>query len=111
MFEFSISNNKYSQIHFVGIGGISMSGLAEILISQGYKVTGSDSKDSLIIDRLKNLGAKIYINHHEKNISNADLIIYTDAIPNDNPELKQGIKNGIPLVDRATFFRSNNEKL
>ena len=65
MFEFSISNNKYSQIHFIGIGGISMSGLAEILINQGCKVTGSDTTDSLIINRLENLGAKIYINHSE----------------------------------------------
>ncbi len=104
MFEFSISNNKYSQIHFIGIGGISMSGLAEILINQGCKVTGSDTTDSLIINRLENLGAKIYINHSEKNVNNADLVIYTDAIPQDNPELKKAKKDGIPLVDRATFL-------
>lgn len=104
MFEFSINNNKYSQIHFIGIGGISMSGMAEILISEGYKVSGSDSKDSLIVNRLKNLGAKIYINHDENNVNGADLIVYTDAIPSDNKELEKGRENGIPLIDRATFL-------
>ncbi|HZK33007.1 MAG TPA: UDP-N-acetylmuramate--L-alanine ligase [Tissierellaceae bacterium] len=104
MFEFSIGSNKYSKIHFVGIGGISMSGLAEILVSEGYKVTGSDSNNSLIIKRLKNLGIPIYLGHNAKNINGVDLIIYTDAIPNDNPELNQGVKDNIPLVDRATFL-------
>ena len=56
MYEFYIHEHKYNHIHFIGIGGISMSGLAEILLIKGYKVTGSDNKDSEIIDRLKKLG-------------------------------------------------------
>ena len=104
MFEFSIKSNNYPRIHFIGIGGISMSGLAEILINEGYKVTGSDAKESLITDRLKNLGAEVYINHKADNVNNADLIIYTDAIGEDNPELQQGLQNNIPLIDRASFL-------
>lgn len=104
MFEFCINDNKYSKIHFIGIGGISMSGLAEILVTEGYTVTGSDSKDSQVVERLRNLGIKIYINHSEENIKSADLIIYTDAISNDNKELIKANSLGIPVIDRATFL-------
>jgi len=94
----------YSRVHFIGIGGISMSALAEILISEGYTVTGSDAKDSLIIERLKKLGAHIYIGHSEDNIDHADLVIYTDAISMDNEEFTKAINMGIPVIDRATFL-------
>lgn len=104
MFEFSLEENKYSNIHFIGIGGISMSGLAEILLNQGYTVTGSDAKDSSIVKRLKKLGAKIHINHSSKNINGPDLVIYTDAISDDNEELKKAISLNIPTIDRATFL-------
>lgn len=104
MFDFCINDNKYSKIHFIGIGGISMSGLAEILISEGYTVSGSDCKDSSIIERLNNLGAKIYISHDENNVNDAELVIYTDAISKDNVELEKAIALGIPVVDRATFL-------
>ncbi|NLL80880.1 MAG: UDP-N-acetylmuramate--L-alanine ligase, partial [Tissierellia bacterium] len=87
MFEFLLKEHKYSHIHFIGIGGISMSGLAEILLDKGYKVSGTDTKESGIINRLIDLGAKIYIGHNEDNIKGADLIIYTDAIAKDNVEL------------------------
>lgn len=104
MFEFSINNKKYSNVHFIGIGGISMSGLAEILINQGYNVSGSDAKDSSIIKRLKNLGAQIYINHKAENVEGSDLVIYTDAISQDNEELKKSIELNLPVIDRATFL-------
>ncbi len=104
MFDFCITDNKYPRVHFIGIGGISMSGLAEILLSEGYIVTGSDAKDSLIIERLKNLGANIYINHKENNVNGADLVIYTDAISKDNEELLKAYSLGIPVIDRATFL-------
>ena len=68
MFNFYLDSHKYSNIHFIGIGGISMSALAEILISEGYNVSGSDAKDSIIVERLRKLGAKIYIGHDEGNI-------------------------------------------
>lgn len=104
MFDFCITDNKYPRVHFIGIGGISMSGLAEILLSEGYIVTGSDAKDSLIIERLKNLGAEIYINHAESNVNGADLVIYTDAISKDNEELVKAYSLGVPVIDRATFL-------
>lgn len=104
MFEFCLNNKKYSQVHFIGIGGISMSGLAEILLTEGYIVTGSDSKYSKVVERLEKLGAKVYINHSEENIINADLVIYTDAISSDNEELLKANSLDIPVIDRATFL-------
>lgn len=104
MFTFSISDHKYSHIHFIGIGGISMSGLAEILLTEEYKVSGSDKNDSYILKRLKKLGANIYIDHSKENIKDVDLVVYTDAISNDNEELKEAIDNNILTVDRATFL-------
>ncbi|MCK9444267.1 MAG: UDP-N-acetylmuramate--L-alanine ligase [Tissierellaceae bacterium] len=104
MYEFHISKHMYSRIHFIGIGGISMSAMAEILISEGYTVTGSDAKDSPIVERLKKLGALIYIGHSEDNIGSADLVIYTDAISMDNEEFIKAKNLGIPVIDRATFL-------
>lgn len=104
MFTFCINDHKYSHIHFIGIGGISMSGLAEILLTEGYKVSGSDANNSYIVERLKSLGADIYINHNKSNIENADLIVYTDAISMDNEELVAAQIKNIPTVDRATFL-------
>ncbi len=104
MFTFCINDHKYSHVHFIGIGGISMSGLAEILITEGYKVSGSDANNSYIVERLKKLGADIYINHSRDNIKDADLVVYTDAISNDNEELMKALDDNIPTVDRATFL-------
>lgn len=104
MFEFSIDKNIYSNIHFIGIGGISMSGLAEILLARGYRVSGSDAKDSKIVKRLKNLGLEIYIGHSADNIISPDLVIYTDAISSDNEELRKAIDLDIPVIDRASFL-------
>lgn len=104
MFEFNIYDKKYEQIHFIGIGGISMSSLAEILLSKGYNVTGTDSKDSAIVSRLEKLGAKIYIGHNKTNIQGADLIIYTDAISADNEELVAAFNSNVTVTDRATFL-------
>ena len=105
MFEFILSEHKYKHVHFIGIGGISMSGLAEILLSKGYRVKGTDTKyNHPIIKRLESLGAQIYINHHKDNIIGADLIIYTDAISQENEELKAAFESGVETVDRATFL-------
>lgn len=93
-----------SHVHLIGIGGISMSGLAEILLKEGYTVSGSDMSPSSIIDRLKNQGAKIYTSHQNENIAGADLVIYTDAISNDNPELLEARKRNIRTLDRGTFL-------
>ncbi|NLW23307.1 MAG: UDP-N-acetylmuramate--L-alanine ligase [Tissierellia bacterium] len=104
MFEFFINDHKYSHIHFIGIGGISMSGLAEILLAEGYKVSGSDTNNSYIIERLKALGANIYINHRKDNVKDADLVVYTDAISSNNEELVEALNRNIPTIDRATFL-------
>ncbi len=104
MFEFNINNHKYEKIHFIGIGGISMSSLAEILLSKGFKVSGTDSKVSSIITRLEKLGAEIYIGHDKNNIKGADLIIYTDAISKDNEELVAAMNSGVTVTDRASFL-------
>lgn len=104
MFEFFMENHDYKHVHFIGIGGISMSGLAEILLIEGYKVTGTDNADSSTVNRLRNLGAKIYMGHDKDNILGADLIIYTDAISNDNEELMAAFNSGAEVVDRATFL-------
>lgn len=104
MFSFNINEHKYLHVHFIGIGGISMSGLAEILLFNGYKVSGSDIKDSPILDRLRRKGALIYIGHKSENIEGADLIVFTSAISNDNPEYIHAINTGIPTIDRAAFL-------
>lgn len=104
MFEFLMDDHSYSHLHFIGIGGVSMSGLAEILLTDGYKVSGTDSKESPILNRLRKLGAKIYLGHDAENIKGADLIIYTDAISKDNVELREAITSNVDIVDRATFL-------
>lgn len=104
MLKFDINKTKYKKIHFIGIGGISMSGLAEILINRNYIVTGSDMNNSKIIEKLINNGATIHIGHNSKNIEDVDLIVYTSAIGEDNPEYVFAKKNKIPMMDRATFL-------
>src|SRR5665647_1032112 len=85
--SFDITKDKNKKVHFIGIGGVSMSGLAEILLEAGYRVTGSDMKESAATNTLTNLGAVVFIGHDEKNIGNADLVVYTAAVSEDNPEL------------------------
>ena len=75
------------KLHFVGIGGIGMSGIAELLLNQGFKISGSDINDSKVIQNLKNKGAKIFKGHDSKNLSNADVLVYSSAVKEDNPEI------------------------
>lgn len=91
-------------IHFIGIDGISMSGLAEILLSLGYKVSGSDMKTSNKTRKLEKMGAKIFQYHSEDNIDNPDLVVYTAAIKENNPEMIKARRLNIPLIDRATLL-------
>ena len=81
-----------------------MSGLAAVLLNKGYKVSGSDSKASDITNKLKNKGAEIYIGHKAENIKNVDLVVYTAAIPENNPEIVEAKKQNIQLMDRAEFL-------
>lgn len=101
-FDFS-NNNKH--VHFIGIGGISMSGLAELLISFGFTISGSDSKSSALTDKLAKLGAKIYIVQSADNITkDTDIVVATAAIHPDNPELKRSRELGIPVMSRAELL-------
>ena len=91
----------YKRIHCIGIGGIGLSAIAEILISRGYEVSGSDMRESEITERLINNGAHIYLGHRAKNVDNVDLVIYSSAIGNDNPELARAEELGITSITRA----------
>lgn len=104
MFKFNLDKHDYKYIHFIGIGGISMSGLAQLLISKGYKVSGSDRSESKIINHLREIGAKIYIGQRKENITNPDLVVYTDAILDDNEELIAAKNVGCTVVTRGVFL-------
>lgn len=90
-----------SHIHFIGIGGISMSGLAVILCERGFKITGSDRTKSNICQKLENKGIIVYEGHDAKNTEGADLIVHTAAVHMDNPEMAEAVRKGIRLIDRA----------
>ena len=81
-----------------------MSGLAAVLLNNGYKVSGSDSKESAILDKLRKKGAQIYIGHDSKNLVDVDLVVYTAAIPDSNPEIIEAKKQNLILMDRAEFL-------
>jgi len=93
------------KIHFIGIGGIGMSGIAEILLDQGFSVTGSDKQLSEITERLEKLGAKIYEGHSPEHIEpDVDVVVYSSAVKMDNPEVQEAIRRKIPLIRRAEML-------
>jgi UDP-N-acetylmuramate--alanine ligase len=105
LLSFDFIKDKDKKIHFIGIGGISMSGLAEILIEKNFKVSGSDMKASSITEKLSSNGAKIYIGQSKNNITkDIDLVIYTAAISHENPELMRAKELGIQTLTRAEFL-------
>lgn len=89
------------RIHFIGIGGISMSGIAKFFLANGYTVSGSERESSAVTTKLKNLGAKIYIGHKKENVVGADVVVYTSAISDENPEIKEAIKRKIKILKRS----------
>lgn len=91
---------KYKKVYMIGIGGISMSGIAEILKNWGLEVCGSDITDSDIIQNLRNNGIDITIGHNVNAVSNADLVVYTAAVKHDDPELLEAIRLNIPTIER-----------
>lgn len=99
-------------IHFIGVGGVSMSGLAEIFLSNGCKVSGSDINYSDTIRHLESLGLNFYAGHKPENVHCADMVIYTSAVKPDNPELVEASKLGIDIISRATLlgYIMNNYK-
>ncbi|AOY59547.1 MULTISPECIES: UDP-N-acetylmuramate--L-alanine ligase [Desulfococcus] len=95
---------KKYHIHFVGIGGIGMSGIAELLLNLGYRVSGSDQKMSDITDRLRALGGSIYEGHAEHQIEAADVVVISSAVGADNPEVRAAVKSAIPVIPRAEML-------
>lgn len=95
---------KPQPIHFTGIGGIGMSGLAEVLLEMGYRVTGSDLKLSPVTERLTRLGAVVYQGHAAKNIAGANAIVVTSAARADNPEIVEARRRGIPVIPRGELL-------
>jgi len=98
--------SEYKNIHCIGIGGIGLSGIAEILLSRGHQVSGSDMRESDITEKLIGDGAKIFLGHRAKNVEGADLVVYTVAVGDDNPELARAKELGIPTITRAQALGS-----
>lgn len=101
---FDLKEYENKKVHFIGIGGVSMSGLAAILLNSNIKVTGSDFKESDNVRRLREKGAVIFFGHHKENITDQDIVVYTAAIRDDNEELMQARELGITTYDRAEFL-------
>ncbi len=95
---------KIQRIHFVGIGGIGMSGIAEVLLNLGYKVSGSDLKSSSITQRLANLGATIFEGHRAENVPGSEVVVTSSAIADDNPEVSEARKLHVPVIQRAEML-------
>ncbi len=91
-------------IHFTGIGGIGMSGIAEVLITLGYTVQGSDLKGSKITERLESLGARVFIGQAAENLAEAEVVVISSAIKPGNPELDEARRRGLPVVRRAEML-------
>ena len=95
---------RVKQIHFIGIGGAGMCGIAEVLAHEGYQISGSDISENQVVKRLKGLGAKIFLGHHAENISGASVVVVSTAIDKQNPELIEAIEKRIPIVRRAEML-------
>ncbi|HWC19799.1 MAG TPA: UDP-N-acetylmuramate--L-alanine ligase [Terriglobales bacterium] len=95
---------KIQRIHFVGIGGIGMSGIAEVLLTLGYKVSGSDLRESQVTQRLASLGALIFIGHRAENVTGSETVVTSSAIARDNPEIQAARAQHIPVIPRAEML-------
>jgi UDP-N-acetylmuramate--alanine ligase len=95
---------KVRHVHFVGIGGIGMSGIAELLLNLGYTVSGSDIKESQVTKRIIRLGGEVFHGHRPGNIEGADVVVYSSAVPPDNPELMEADDRNIPVISRAEML-------
>lgn len=101
MLELNPFNKKY---HLIGIGGVGVSAIAEILHNRGYSVSGSDLKHSTLTDNLEQKGIKIYYSHEASHVEDVDVVVYTTAVGVDNPELARAIERGIPCITRADML-------
>jgi len=96
--------HKVKRVHFVGIGGAGMSGIAEVLATQRYRVSGSDLHESAATRRLRALGVEIATGHAASNVAGADAVVVSTAVPQDNPEVVAARERGIPIVPRALML-------
>ncbi len=102
---YQIDFQKPVAVHFIGIGGISMSGLAEVLLTKRFKISGSDLAESLLTDHLKDAGVKFYKGQKASNITDdVDVVVYTAAVHEDNPEFAEAVRKGIPILTRAELL-------
>src|SRR5438477_1380947 len=95
---------KLQRIHCVGIGGISMSGIAEVLLNLGYKISGSDLRESSVTQRLASLGAIVFIGHRPENVTGSEAVVTTSAIARDNPEVSAAHAQHVPVIPRAEML-------
>ena len=95
---------KTRRVHFVGVGGIGMSGIAELLANLGYAVSGSDAKRSSVTDRLTTLGVTVHAGHSAANVGNADVVVYSSAVKADNAEIAEARGRRIPVIPRAEML-------
>ena len=102
--ENNILQDTSKKIHMIGTGGVSMSGIADIIMSMGFKVTGSDMVESANTDRLEKQGIHVVIGHKAENVHGADIVVYTAAVKEDNPEFVEAKRLGIELIERSTFL-------
>ncbi len=93
-----------ARVHFVGIGGIGMSGIAEVLVNLGYQVSGSDLKASEVTRRLESLGARVHAGHREENVTEVDVVVTSSAVKKDNPEVVAARRRKIPVIPRAEML-------
>ena len=96
--------NRVNNIHFVGIGGSGMSGIAEVLVNSNYQVSGSDIADGPVVQRLRAAGAQVVIGHHADNVSDSDVVVVSSAIDQSNPEVAAAIAASIPVIPRAEML-------
>src|SRR5450432_1462197 len=99
-----VTFRNFQRIHLVGIGGSGMSGIAEVLLTSGYAVSGSDQKPSAIIERLQELGATVFEGHKTENVQGAHVIVTSSAVKQDNPEIIEAHKQKIPVIPRAEML-------
>jgi UDP-N-acetylmuramate--alanine ligase len=95
---------KVRKLHFVGIGGIGMCGIAEVLHNQGYRITGSDLVMTEVTDHLSSIGVKVFEGHDESNVNDADCLVISSAVHDDNPEVLVAKANKIPIIRRAEML-------
>src|SRR5262245_40702103 len=95
---------KYQHIHFVGVGGIGMSGIAEVLLNRGYHISGSDAKLWPITKRVGEMGARIFEGHDAENIGDAQVVVTSTAVRADNPEVVEAVRRQVPVIPRAEML-------